>query len=265
MRSRPCNRHRSLGRDPSGQRGRAAAAVSAPAAGFEEGIRGEQIRLDRAIGTTTPDVIYRAAHHGGRGRLRLPRRAERPSPRQPRDCGAGPRDPHWLRNNGYDVIEIAASDLHDEGAMQRHFRRLAGYLRADYVRARVQTDTSWFGRGDRAAAQPARFVPRIVRPKPAERYQNCVPLVPRRLRRVGSASDKTPANPPTGSGLPSTRAIDCIRECSWPRSWANPWNRRFLTALCACSDHQSKEPAKARPFLCSFMIELIPSTGGATQ
>ncbi|MFM7168928.1 MAG: DEAD/DEAH box helicase, partial [Planctomycetaceae bacterium] len=32
------------------------------AAGFEEGIRGEQIRLDRAIGTTTPDVIYRAAH-----------------------------------------------------------------------------------------------------------------------------------------------------------------------------------------------------------
>lgn len=34
------------------------------AAGFEEGIRGEQIRLDPAIGTTTPDVIYRAAHHG---------------------------------------------------------------------------------------------------------------------------------------------------------------------------------------------------------
>ena len=34
------------------------------AAGFEEGVRGEQIRLDPAIGTTTPDVIYRAAHHG---------------------------------------------------------------------------------------------------------------------------------------------------------------------------------------------------------
>ena len=34
------------------------------AAGFEEGIRGEQIRLDPAIGTTTPDVIYRAPHHG---------------------------------------------------------------------------------------------------------------------------------------------------------------------------------------------------------
>jgi len=34
------------------------------AAGIEEGIRGEQIRLDRAIGTTTPDVIYRGPHHG---------------------------------------------------------------------------------------------------------------------------------------------------------------------------------------------------------
>jgi hypothetical protein len=33
------------------------------AAGFEEGIRGEQLRLDRAIGTTTPDAIYRASHH----------------------------------------------------------------------------------------------------------------------------------------------------------------------------------------------------------
>jgi hypothetical protein len=33
------------------------------AAGFEEGVRGEQIKLDAAIGTTTPDVIYRAQHH----------------------------------------------------------------------------------------------------------------------------------------------------------------------------------------------------------
>ena len=32
-------------------------------AGFEEGIRGEQLRLDRALGTTTPDVIYRTTEH----------------------------------------------------------------------------------------------------------------------------------------------------------------------------------------------------------
>jgi SOS-response transcriptional repressor LexA len=53
-----------------------------------------------------------------------------------------------------------------------------GYERDQHNRARVQADTSWFGRGDRAAAQPARFVPRIVRPTLVERYQNCLPLVP---------------------------------------------------------------------------------------
>ncbi len=34
------------------------------AAQFEDGIRGEQLRLDRAIGTTTPDIIYRTPDHG---------------------------------------------------------------------------------------------------------------------------------------------------------------------------------------------------------
>ena len=33
------------------------------AAGFGEGVRGEQIRLDRTLGSTTPDVIYRAEDH----------------------------------------------------------------------------------------------------------------------------------------------------------------------------------------------------------
>ena len=33
------------------------------AAGFSEGARNEQVRLDRVLGTTTPDVLYRAQHH----------------------------------------------------------------------------------------------------------------------------------------------------------------------------------------------------------
>jgi hypothetical protein len=115
------------------------------AAGFEEGARGEQIRLDPAIGTTTPDVIYRAGHHAGdegvavyldglSGHLH-----GNPATRE-QDA----RIRTWLRNNGWDVIEIAASDLHDAGAMTRHFRKLAGYLRADDVRTRVQADQRWF-------------------------------------------------------------------------------------------------------------------------
>jgi SOS-response transcriptional repressor LexA/ribosomal protein L40E len=148
------------------------------AAGFAEGIRGEQIRLDVVLGTTTPDVIFRAPHHGPdegvciyldglSGHLHgHPATADRDRAIRT-----------WLRNNGWDVIEIAASDLYDAGAMQRHFRRLASYLRADDLRARVQSDTSWFARSQ-APSPPARFVPRVVRPSPRERYKTCVPLVP---------------------------------------------------------------------------------------
>ena len=148
------------------------------AAGFEEGVRGEQIRLDPAIGTTTPDVIYRASHHALDEGVSI--YLDGLSAHLHGNAATGERDRDirsWLRNNGWDVIEIAVSDLYDEGAMQRHFRRLASYLRADDLRARVQSDTSWFTRGE-AAAAPARFVPRIVRPSPSERYNNCVPLVP---------------------------------------------------------------------------------------
>ena len=53
----------------------------------------------------------------------------------------------WLRNNGYEVIEIAASDLDDKGAMIRHFRRLAGYLDRPQLRQLVKNDRSWFERG----------------------------------------------------------------------------------------------------------------------
>ena len=167
------------------------------AAGFEEGTRGEQIRLDAAIGTTTPDVIYRAAHHEADEGVCM--YLDGLSAHIHGNAATADRDRTiraWLRNIGWDVIEIAASDLHDEGAMQRHFKRLAGYLRADDLRVRVQADTSWFGRGVRAGV-PTGFVPRIVQPKASDRYQNCVPLVPLKVaaewfsdsRRAGDPTD----------------------------------------------------------------------------
>ena len=92
------------------------------AAGFGEGVRGEQVRLNRALGTTTPDAIYRSEDHdpdegvciyldGLSGQIHGdPETAE-----HDREIRA------WLRNGGYDVIEITANELHDEGAMTRHF------------------------------------------------------------------------------------------------------------------------------------------------
>jgi SOS-response transcriptional repressor LexA/ribosomal protein L40E len=149
------------------------------AAGFEEGIRGEQIILDRAIGTTTPDVIYRGPHHGQdegvciyldglSGHLHgNPATAEQDG-----------RIRTWLRNHDYEVIEISASDLDDRDAMVRHFRKLAGYIGVNELRDALRANTSWFQRDADLASSISRFVLQIVRPRPEERYVSCVPLVP---------------------------------------------------------------------------------------
>jgi len=157
--------------------------------GFEEGTRGEQIRLDRAIGTTTPDVIYRADYHaedegiciyldGLSGHLHG----------NPATAEHDQRIRTWLRNHGYEVIEIAVSDLDDEGAMTRHFLRLAGYLREDHLRDSIGSDTSWFRLADEAGATRERTVLRLVRPRREERYVNCIPIVPLKLA-AGKFSD----------------------------------------------------------------------------
>ncbi|MEZ5285553.1 MAG: helicase-related protein [Vicinamibacterales bacterium] len=159
------------------------------AAGFDEGIRGERIVLDPAIGSTTPDVIYRAAHHDSdegiciyldglsHGLHGNPATTEKD--RQIRG---------WLRNNGYEVLEMAVSDLSDPRAMTKHFRKLAGYLRDDERRDALRQDNSWFARGDHETGAGSKPVLRLVHPKPEDRYVSCVPLVPLRAA-AGAFSD----------------------------------------------------------------------------
>jgi ATP-dependent helicase YprA (DUF1998 family)/SOS-response transcriptional repressor LexA len=148
------------------------------AAGFAEGTRGEQLRLGPALGTTTPDVIYRAAHHdpdegvciyldGLSGHLHG----------NPETAAHDHEIRTWLRNNGYEVIEIVANDLYDAGAMTQHFRKLAGYLREDHIRDRLRDDDTWFA-GERAAAAEPTVRLRVVVPEEGARYVSCVPLVP---------------------------------------------------------------------------------------
>jgi hypothetical protein len=50
----------------------------------------------------------------------------------------------WLRNNGYEVIEIAANELDDPAAMSGYFRRLASLLREDEIRSRVRRTEEWW-------------------------------------------------------------------------------------------------------------------------
>ena len=48
--------------------------------------------------------------------------------------------------------------LDDAGAMTRHFRKLAGYLRADDLRDGLWTDTTWFNSTTAPEAEDRRFV-----------------------------------------------------------------------------------------------------------
>ena len=114
-------------------------------AGFGEGERGEQIQLGGALGTTTPDVIYRdreddyckgvciyldgmSKHiHGNPNIARRDREIRT-----------------WLESIGYEVIEIPANELDDEPSMARHFRRLANHLGQSQRGRELVRDRSWF-------------------------------------------------------------------------------------------------------------------------
>ena len=147
------------------------------AAGFPEGVRGEQIHLGPGLGTTTPDIVYRG--DGGMPDVCVyldglsehlhgdPRTAE-----QDREIR------YWLRHQGCEVVEIAVTDLDDHGAMARHFGRLAMYLGADDIRRSVGADTAWFDASTSNDVQaPQADVLRFVEPTPENRYRSCVPLL----------------------------------------------------------------------------------------
>lgn len=145
-------------------------------AGFADGIRGEQIRLGNALGTTTPDIVYRLPGHvedegiavyldGMSAQLHGdPARAEQD--RRIRD---------WLSNQGWEMISITATELSDMGAMTRYFRRLARLLREDEIVERMRSETPWW---EVPASDDGGVVLEFVVPTAAERYVSAVPYIP---------------------------------------------------------------------------------------
>ncbi|MBU1700460.1 MAG: DEAD/DEAH box helicase [Candidatus Eisenbacteria bacterium] len=164
-------------------------------AGFEDGVRGEQIILDRATGSTTPDVIYRADYHEENEGICIyldglsehlhgnPITAEKDRAIRT-----------WLRNHGYEVIEIAVTDLDDRGAMTTHFKRLAGFLREDDIRKALPEDSLWFKRACEAASENREFSLKRVYPSAAEKYVECVPLVPLEVAAGGFGESQNVAD-----------------------------------------------------------------------
>ncbi len=115
------------------------------AAGFGEGIRGEQIRMGHGWGTTTPDIIFRAAHHDADEGVCI--YLDGLSEGLHGHPGVVQKDRsirEWLRNNDYEVIEIAANELTDKEAMKRYFKRVAGHLREDAIKRKIKTDEAWW-------------------------------------------------------------------------------------------------------------------------
>ena len=167
----------------------------------------------------------------------------------------------WLRNNGYEVIEIAVSDLHDEAAMARHFRKLAGYLGANDLRDSLRTDTSWFERA-RTPKRSAERVRAAARAAAAEeRYVE--------LRAAGAAQGAAgafgdPQNVQDGEWdwvadrhAPSTAAGN-VRGAG---RRASRWSRRFRTARTASSQHRSPGTRQGRTVLVQLRDAADPETG----
>ena len=119
------------------------------AAGFEEGVRGHQIRLGGALGTTTPDVIYRDPDDDYcRGVCIYLDGMSRHIHGNPETSERDRTIRTWLKGSDYEVLEIPANELDDEDAMARHFRRLALYLGQGRMGRRLARDRSWFTRSD---------------------------------------------------------------------------------------------------------------------
>ncbi len=151
------------------------------AAGFEAGVRGEQIRLGTGLGTTTPDVIFRGRGGAPDVCIYLDGLSERLHG-NPRTAEQDREIRYWLRQRGDEVVEISVTDLDDSGAMTQHFRRLALYLGDDDVRKRVGDDSGWFDAAPRHESaeemrQTGADLLRFVEPTSENRYRSCVPLL----------------------------------------------------------------------------------------
>ncbi len=114
---------------------------------FQHHIRFRQtITPDHQIGSTTPDVYFVGDpdDEDDRGTcIYLDGLSERLHG-DPKTAEKDTEIRSWLRNNGYQVLEISAVDLTDRGAMIRHFKRLARFLSGKEMANRIGEETGWF-------------------------------------------------------------------------------------------------------------------------
>jgi SOS-response transcriptional repressor LexA len=87
-----------------------------------------------------------------------------------------------LRAGGYEVLEIAASDLYDREKMTRHFFRLGRLLVGREEAQRIRQKNDWFvhpeSSNEAGETRKANILPfKKVEGKPEEQFRSCVPLM----------------------------------------------------------------------------------------
>ncbi|MCB2211767.1 DEAD/DEAH box helicase [bacterium] len=122
------------------------------AAGFTSGVFQQQVRfkeplfVDHRIGSTTPDVFFAGdeddpddkgvcVYLDGMSRHIHGNKETAERDREIRG---------WLRQEGYQVIEIPYNELDDKKAMTRHFKRLAKFIEGKDMANRIAANEQWF-------------------------------------------------------------------------------------------------------------------------
>lgn len=147
---------------------------------FQEWIRfGQPIVVDRALGSTTPDVFFAGDEddEDDRGVCIYLDGLSASVHGDPQTAARDQAIRTWLRNNGYHVIEITYPDLTDRGAMVRHFRKLARYLSGRELADRVAGDDSWFApAGEPDAATASAMPPELLDEAQVKPFVDALPF-----------------------------------------------------------------------------------------
>jgi len=121
------------------------------AAGFTTGSYQEQIRfgqpiqLDISLGSTTPDVFFTGEDDEDEPGLCVYLDGLSSSLHgNPQTAQRDQEIRTWLKNKGYQVIEINYLELNDRESMIRHFQKIAKFISGRDLANQVKTDSSWY-------------------------------------------------------------------------------------------------------------------------
>jgi hypothetical protein len=121
-------------------------------AGFPDAQWHAQIPLGKPLGSTSPDAFYPGEDEGEPGTCVYLDGLSAQIHGNPSQMARDRAIRDELRSLGYEVVEIAASDLADRGAMARHLFRLGRILLGKDEARAIRDNPTWFAEASPAGA-----------------------------------------------------------------------------------------------------------------